>query len=44
MTEIGTTEAFKYTATTTARQTAGESCLVIVGATIDAAARTFVRS
>lgn len=44
MTEIGTTEAFKYTATTTARQTAGESCLVTVGATIDAAVRTFVRS
>lgn len=44
MTEIGTTEAFKYTATTTARQTAGESCLVIVGATIDGSARTFIRS
>lgn len=41
ITEIGSTESFKYDATSTARQTAGESYLVLISATIDGATRTF---
>lgn len=41
LTQIGSTGSYKKDATTTARQTAGEACLVIVSATIDAGTRTF---
>jgi len=44
MTQIGSTGAYKYTAVTTERQTTGEGSLVVVGATIDAASRTFAKS
>jgi hypothetical protein len=43
MTQIGTTGAYKYDATTTARSTAGEAVLAVVAATIDAASRSFAK-
>lgn len=42
-TQIASTGTYKYDATTTARQTVGESVLVVVTATIDAATRSFSR-
>lgn len=44
MTQIGSTQAYKYTASGSERQTAGEGCLVIVGATIAAGGRTFAKA
>ena len=43
MTQIGTTGAYKYDATTTSRTTAGEAVLAVVAATIDAASRSFAK-
>lgn len=43
MSQIGSTGSYKKDATTTERQTAGEACLVIVSATIDAGTRTYSR-
>jgi hypothetical protein len=43
MTEIGSTGAFKYSASGSARIGTGESCSVVVTATIDGATRTFER-
>jgi hypothetical protein len=43
MTQIGTTGAYKYDATTTARTTAGEAVVSVVVATIDAASRSFAK-
>lgn len=43
LTEIGSTESFRYNATTTARITAGEAVIAIFSATIDAGTRTFSR-
>lgn len=40
-TQIASTGSYKHDATTTARLTAGEDALAIVGATIDGSARTF---
>lgn len=40
-TQIASTGSYKHDATTTARMTAGEDALAIVGATIDGEARTF---
>lgn len=42
MNEVGSTESFKYDATTTARITAGEAVVVLVTATIDAGTRTWL--
>jgi len=42
MTEIGSTESFKYDETTN-RQTDGESVLIIVAGTIDGVSRSFAR-
>lgn len=43
MTQVGSTGAYKYDATTTARTTAGEAVLVSVKATIDGSQRIFDR-
>lgn len=43
LTEIGSTEIFKHTATTTARLTAGQTAIVKVAATIDGSTRTIFR-
>lgn len=41
LTEIGSTESFKYNATSTSRQTAGEAYLVLIAGTISGSSRTF---
>ncbi len=43
MTQISTTGSYKYDTTGAGRQTVGEAVLVVVGATIDAAGRSFSR-
>jgi hypothetical protein len=43
MTEVGSTETFKYDATGSSRVTQGEAVLVVVAATIDSGSRTFSR-
>ena len=43
MTQIGSTGLYKYDATTTARQTAGESYIVLVTASINSATREWSR-
>lgn len=43
MTEVGSTETYKYDATGAERQTVGEAVLVIVAATIDGGSRSFSR-
>ena len=44
MTQIGTTGTYKFDASGASRQTAGESCVIIVQAIIDAATRDFARA
>lgn len=44
MTQIGSTGSYKYDATGASRQTAGETYVVIAGATIDSGSRTFPKN
>lgn len=43
MTQVASTGAYKYDATTTKRLTAGDAGIVLVGATIDAGSRTYAK-